>query len=112
MLNRLDSLFRTDIPVREEVAIQYAAEIDLLEGIRLKTDSETADRLAKAQNLLRRMDNGDSFSMLAERLEQAAKLLRGLTGLDAASHNDLCLMAERFDETVRSLIAMSNETGY
>lgn len=92
--------------------MQFAGEIKTLKHIQSKTDSTTRHLLAGVVDLLRLADNGDSFSMQAERLEQAARRLRTVAGLDSASHNKLCLMVERLDEAAKQLTVASHVTGY
>jgi hypothetical protein len=92
--------------------MQFAHDIKILAHIQTKTDSTNADALAGVIDTLRLADNGDSFSQQAERLEQATRRLRSICGLDAASHNEICLMVERLDETAKSLAITSNATGY
>lgn len=92
--------------------MQFANDIAILTDIQAKTDSETSSLLAGVIDILLLTDNGDSFSQQAERLEQAERLLRQANGLDSASHNELCLMAERLRQAAKTLTITSHVTGY
>lgn len=88
------------------------AEIAFLKDLLSRVDTANAVHLAKAIGLLEQLGDGESFSAQADRHQSAARSIRDVDGIDGEDHNALCLIAERLDETAKSLILISNNTGY
>lgn len=93
--------------------MQMEQDIVYLRKLAETTGNENSRKLERVANLLYLVQtNPDSPSEQAGRLEEAIGHLRELQGLDAEAHNEVCLMAERFELEKTELIVLSNATGY
>jgi len=92
--------------------MQLEQDIAYLTRLADATDSETALVVQRIILSLDTIHTSVDSSEQTERLEEAARRLRELKGLDPEVHNEICLMAERFEQAETVLFKLFDAAGY